>query len=880
MNTSTSLETRFTKLFKPEQFVFSVGNRGETFVEKRTGWDDYLDTATALLTAELPKSESVGAIHAEFLDYTRSSDVKTIHALSIDIDKDLTDIDALLIKLEERLPNVKYLVQWRKTPDTYKVHIILPHSPFEVKDEKIVRFYRKQFYDWLLPEHNIDISLSGSKQYLFFYSQRPNEDPPQQKYYDGELTLDFSHFVMMNPSELTTTIVPKKGEYERVNVEPKPDERDPFVKVMLANQKHTWVSHKHGWEIECPVGHEQHSNRKTLLYPGGRVNCFAGCCSGKPQMWFIQHLEWDAQVEYANAQRISIFDSLRQSTERVSIDKAHEVMAKAISMTRPVESHATVIRVTTGAGKTHLISKYLNEYSAPFEDESVNSGLTSVLALPTNALLREVEPRIKIRHKRQTGILAVLNEDGSPACAKHEQAQRLQEAGGNVHRLMCAHCQFKETCTARTEAAVGDGALTLTNHSLLPRIAENLFTQGRHPLLVWDESPEWITTTTIPIKDLNWLIAEFDKEARPNPHANIFTRMADVHLFSDKYRVAIRPIIEAVRNLAQPKNAGRIFDVQSAVIDWFRLPLNDMLLQKAKSVCEIESRDAWTDLIQCFRAAHRLNHAEYGFDGLNPQQQARVLKAENIMHAVGVVAQANAMCVVSESTIHIAALTDNGELFKIRGGVVLDATANTAELRALRPDMNFVQVDVEDKGTSIRHVINTSDISRTRTKQDLRRVGLVIEHAKGMCRGLGKVVVFTYKGIIDDLQAMWPEATFAYFGNTRGYDHFFQDGYDAFITIGDPITNIGALALQWCVIAGEQPTDTDPIWKEYIANSARAELAQAHGRARDPQYKKGIGERLHVHYGKTVPLGWDQMNCIIDTQTDLLFTKKLKEAKV
>jgi hypothetical protein len=184
--------------------------------------------------------------------------------------------------------------------------------------------------------------------------------------------------------------------------------------------------------------------------------------------------------------------------------------------------------------------------------------------------------------------------------------------------------------------------------------------------------------------------------------------------------------------------------------------------------------------------------------------------------------------------------------------------------------MDFVQLNVGDQGENYRYAIHTQGLSRKRLQQEIDVLVAAIRHAKKTCEGreLEKVVVFSYKDQESLIKKLWPEATFAYFGNTRGYDFYFQQGYDAFVTIGDPISNMDALALQWSVLTGGLP-DNSEAWKAYVESSASSELAQAHGRARSPQLKKGFGERLHLHYGTKIPMGWDRDNCTIDTITGM-----------
>ena len=633
---------------------------------------------------------------------------------------------------------------------------------------------------------------------------------------------------------------------------------------------HEYNESKGAWSITCPVGHTEDHSSKTFLYPSGIISCMAGKCQGKPLAWFLDHL---APEDAARVAQSATTIKVEAPQPQVTVAEAHADIASAIDDNRAVEAHCTVIQVSTGAGKTHTIAEKLNVYSAPYEDEGDGSGLSSVLAVPTNALLHEVEDRIHIPHRVRTGVLAVLNDDGSPACKKHAIAKSLQSSGGNVHKLLCGHCEFKEGCPARENASRGEGALTLTNHALMSAVANDLFERGRHPLLVWDESPQWVTSAAVTTRDLSWLLKEFDREAMPIISLpSILDAMVDVRLFSSKYRVVVRPMLEAIRWIRATYPQGTV-SAKQAVSFWARIPGHGMMLTRALMALGLESeKDPWKDLVASFTGAAMLNTSEMGFDVMRKETQDKVLRAESIVANLGLVTQEDAVLVLGEHFIMLAALTSSGATLRRYGGVVLDATANLAELKALRPDLRAVSLRVRDRGDSQRYMNHVASLDRKSLTHRTERLEQCVKHASAAVRrwataeGISKpkTVVFTYSNHVGVVKAAWPEAEVAYFGNTRGYDRFFQEGFDAFVTIGDPIANLTSLALQWRVLTGKNPVAEDPAWRDYVGASAESELAQAHGRARSPQKKLGAGGRLHVHYGRRVPSGWNSENMRLD----------------
>lgn len=787
-----------------------------------------------------------------------------VTGLAIDLDEGIYDLEQIrrcTARLRKR--DIRYHLQWRKAASgVYKIHLMLPYAePYPVISVSSVREAQISLTRAVLGDVKFDPSTTKAAGVLFCMTIRDGDEPPSEEVYEGHYAIDM---LGHHPTWL-------QGEKRKGRTRETPEDATPTSNLFLsAVVSHGWVDAKGAWDIECPVGHGDDYQGKTYLYPSGTISCMAGKCQAKPLGWFIDHLPPETRETMQGLITEPLVDALEAaSMPTVSVAEAHAQMQTALRDNRPVEGHATVVQVSTGAGKTRAVAEYLNEYSAPFEDERI--GLTSVLALPTNALLREVEQRITIEHKTRVGVLAVLNDDGTPACKKHKTASDLQKAGGNVHRLLCNHCEYKEGCPARDGTTSGQGALTLTNQALFSSVAAEHLDSGKHPLLVWDESPPWVRSTQILSRDLDWLLAEFDEAARPLRTVEQWLQgMAQVTLFADRYRAAVRPVLECLRWARASLPAGT-YSAKDIVSRWAQIPLHQMILARAIAASGQEpTNDPWADLVDAYTHAYKLNAVEMGFDVMRPETRARVVRSEKLMSALGVLAGEEAILVISKDFMSFASLTPDGTLFRQRGGVVLDATANLSEIQALRPDTRVVQLRVADNGETERYVIYAAGLERKSLAHRPKRLDRCVVHAKAAVKrwanreliAAPKVAVFTYKAYVNQVKEQWPEAEVAYYGNTRGYDRFYQEGFDAFITLGDPVQNLGALAMSWRVLKGDAAQSDG--WQEYVDATASGELAQAHGRARSPQAKLGKGGRLHMHYGKKPPAGWDLEQTSVD----------------
>ncbi len=814
-------------------FVGQFATKGTAFV----GWEPYLELNREALRAEYQKGAGPAILHATSLNGGRRVvDISHTNAIVVDIDEELTDwskIERLMAAW--RAAGVSYLCQ-RRWAGVWKTHLVLPFAkPYGVVDAGRVREVNMDFIARFSPAKN-DAATCGVYSLCYCMTKRPNREDPESFEYTGPNALDYDKIFPTWKQRPVAKRAPRILS---------PEESDHILKHLTVLG---YVPDKEAWDIECPVGHERDTSKKTLFFPTGHISCMAGRCLGKPLAWFLSHLGEDLLESAPSVVRLA------EARDQQSVAAAHQTMAETFREVRPTERGAAVVKITTGAGKTHAVSNYLNVYSEPIEGLE---GKTSVLAVPTNALLREVQDRITIPFAKKTGVLAVLNNDGTFACRKHRVAKSLQDSGGNVHRLLCSRCEWREDCPARLGASSGSGPLTLTNHSLMAGTARALHEAGRYPLLVWDESPTWVQQSVVPLDDVAWLNQEVQRKIDPD---DLFTSMFDGPIFNPQRVTAIRPVLELSKWMASlddftMRPAGPLID------QWLRLPINQAYVERA------QAQTGYVDLADLARWSPHTNESEQGFDQMTKSTQTRVLRSEQVLRNLMVTTATGGWVTKRDGHLFVGALTENAATFRSYGGLVLDATADVTAMKALRPDLRVKDISVQDSDGIQRYMHVVTGLGRKSMKSRPQRLKDVVGHARSALNRLRcrKPVVFSYRFSLDVIRVLWPEAELCHYGNVRGYDRYFQEGYDGFVTLGEPIANLQAVAIQWKVLTGRDPDDSDMEWRRFVEATAESELAQAHGRARDPQKSDGL--RVHLHYGKIVPAGWDSGTTALDPLT-------------
>lgn len=826
--------------------------------EFASGWENYCSSQERFSETVIAKDASPGIVHGDCGGWRGLNDVKSCTALVIDCDRSPLAEYAIDDFLDD-LNGVRYFFQWRNG----KFHLVLPladpmtlpplaPNQVQARRRRAIKFFEDAF------ERTLDETPATANALLHPYAKRTEDERVITRFKDGP-SLDLARllgrlgFQDEVPKERIATPAQEVATTNAV------------LKVLAAAGLLLSDKDQGGgkYAVRCPFHPDEgHGMTSTVFYAGSNhFWCFHDRCKHRLNVEFLRAIPGMREIAGNISPEFRL--ELESAVPEVSVAAARDRILQALTEARPYERTATVVRVTTGAGKTRAVAEYLSAYCAPAEEESI--GRSAFLATPTNALLREVKERLTIPHRVATGALAVLNDDGSPSCLKFAKAKQLQESGGDVHRLMCAGCEFKEGCPAIAGSRTGEGSLVLTNHALLPSLVRQAHLDGKLPLVVWDESPPFVEMVRVTEEDLDWYIRRFDEEDQRR--GVTLDQLAQVTLFSERFRVAWRPLVEAMRRLGSHDALG------AAVAEYAATRLADSHFERAEAMLSLApSSDPWTRIRAAAQGARRVNVSEQMFDALTDASQADVLRAsavQKFLEKLIEVGEAGASLQKQPGAYELSSVTVHGALWKQFGGVILDATAPVHDLKALRPDAHVEDIAVEDKGSNVRIMVQATGLSRTRLAQRgaARREGEiqnVIEHLAGKQREMKKklkrdvqTLLVTYKSLIPQLPAI-PGVEYAHYGNTRGYDGWFQRGFDVFVTVGDPYSNLESDRQAHQLLGVE--TDID----EYAASRARAELAQAHGRARAPQAKLADGNRLSLHYGRLVPLGWNKNNTLLE----------------
>lgn len=832
-------------------------------------WQECIELHEKMLTQSYHKDKTPTICCSLAKDLTRTKDTVTEQtALFIDVDDGPEDFQTLWEAHKElKGQGLSHIMQWRKVGNKYKAHFVLPLGlPCPVADAAECTQINIELMRQLVPRLKFDAAVARPTALLAFMTKRPEYEDPEMVAYTAD---GLDYFALVGD---TTEREQKPTKPQRAMTQEDASEATKFLAEALRG---AWDGSKPGWLIKCPAKHRGGGATKTLLFPNGHIVCMSDDCAGKPHSHFIQLLSQEQQDKYLEYTVAPVVQALEQQVANtVSVSQANDKIQQLLGDTRVSERHATVIRVSTGAGKSYATAKYLNKYSAPFDDEGPTSGRKAIMAVPTNKLLREVDQRFEIPRVVRTGVLAVLDSDGKQACQQYDYAKKVQDSGGNVSRLVCPSCPLLDACSARQGVSVGKGALTNTNHAILPGAAKAVHNRGRDILTVWDESPPWVGQVTLSREAIGEFLELALEERRRAYRFKQTVTMTDVYtgvLLAERAQVAMEPVLAFLRWLehytpAYTENMEEQRIPVSDLVDrWYRHVGNELMLKLAP---KIEGTEPRPRLRACLQLAHKLNPLTTPLVDMTKKDQEAVLKLEKFFQGLAICFGEKASITKTKDAMTVSAITEHGVLLRDYGGVVLDATANLAEIQALRSDAVVTDLRVEDANKSERYIMFTDKLSRYALAKDANNIKQHVAHARQIVRlwalkqdiAWPKVAVFSYMFAQDAIKEVWPEAEVAYFGNTRGYDHYFQEGYDCFITFGDPISNIGALRLSYATLKGGWDAVDEEGLKAYIASTAAAECSQAHGRARDPQPKKGPGGLLHMHYGRIAPAGWDATN--------------------
>lgn len=815
----------------------------------------------------------------------RHTDLRSYEAWSVDCDAaGAARPTAFLEALEEA--DIAYVYQERLDGRRLKYHLVIPlaepHSwPDAQASSAGVRQWRGRMTAmrrWLdrVTGNAHDKAFDNIGQGLKPYTRRPEDRGVRvlHRHYLGENALDAARLL----DDLGYAPAETTGRVRRREVDT--GAAKAFGHLIVSEAP----SHLGGWYIRCPADHEQDHRSKTWLRPDGTVMCMAAKCRGRPQSYFRDLLVGEAAAVLTDdrLEKARAVVKVRGVPVKIPLSEAASAIGDALARVDPLENTGHVLRITPGAGKTYAAVRFLERYCAP-EGEGEVGGRTAVIAFPTNALLREVARGVTVPHRVRTGVLGVVNDDGVYACMKWRAAKEVQDSGGNVHKVLCARCEFRDGCAARAESTRGEGSLVLTNHALLPSVVKDLRGRGRVPMVVWDESPAMVDAVV-----LTWAELRAYREALLfglRPLADALDALERFPVYGE-IESSARLLTADVLLSARPGDASGIsaVDLSSVVERWgrTRAAVARVRSLRARLGASVEGRERGLSLGEVCSTVEAAVAGDRGedrtsFDQLGAEERKRHAACWRVSRLLDAAFSEGASLRVGPSGVEVTCLTENGREFRRWGGVVLDATASRGLLTAVRAGpISVVDLDVKDasdvavKGSRVWAY--REGLSRTAFKDRPDDAGAVLERSvewlvKQGVGTRGKAVVFVYKDLLSH-PALAPlrensNVYLSYFGNVRGYNNFFRDGYVDYVTVGDPVSNLGAVDSA----ARYLSADTEVL----VGESVVGELCQAHGRARDVREWDKVGEgtengpgflawkcRRHWHVGVHLPTGWDE----------------------
>jgi hypothetical protein len=485
------------------------------------------------------------------------------------------------------------------------------------------------------------------------------------------------------------------------------------------------------------------------------------------------------------------------------------------------------------------------------------------------------------------GGLSVLNDEGKPACKQYETAKKITESGGNFYKLLCSKCPHRATCNVKNDSQQGEGLLTITNHAVAHTLLDD--EKVTRPLLIWDESPPFTHTGQIESSSVTALrrVLSMGKSVMD---ANAFRRTNGVVVAKD-VSIALRPIVSFLEYTLDNAPVDQVHFTSDYVRQWEKtLHSNVVVTDMLNTLTEHgvhTGAQIWESIRAALKFARGRIFAGVDFNTATKQMQESILYMEKLLQSITALTGERSTLRVKLTPsgmpcIEFGSLTDQSIVLSRYGGVVLDATAPISSIQAIAPRTEVIDIVVRDHESNkinremhFNALLSATQSSKKPAETKAAYLEVIAECKYRISKWADvhnikapRVVVITYKKMTDFIREMWPEVhDVLHYGNTRGYDHLFQNGACVFITIGDPYHNIGSLQLTWPVLRGSIVQNTnDPEWRVFLRDTARSELAQAHGRARSVQKAKTEhGYSLHIHYGTTTPMGWYRQT----TQTNI-----------
>jgi hypothetical protein len=345
------------------------------FGPARTGsFAEYAERLKSFSTRVVPKDKAPLWVHAITMPQAdgrysrRKADMQGMTALIFDCDSATERPAALLTILDSS--GIEYVYQERAGKGGLRYHLTLPLADYperrgEEDGEQLARRMARRLRatrQWLDSVAGVkhDASFDRPTQGIKPYTRRPGDDALGVEVYHHDACTG----VRLDWEGLLAALGHKDGQPS--STKQRGGETDPAALAAFSALKKSDAPHeKGGWYITCPIGHGDDSTSKTWLTPRGRVICMAERCRGLTQGDFERALA-DPALRAARLHEAGI--QVRPAPKRIRLEQAGDVIRAALGEVDVHADVATVLRVTTGAGKTHWIGRFLGDYTAEVQD--------------------------------------------------------------------------------------------------------------------------------------------------------------------------------------------------------------------------------------------------------------------------------------------------------------------------------------------------------------------------------------------------------------------------------------------------------------------------------------------------------------------------------
>jgi hypothetical protein len=638
------------------------------------------------------------------------------------------------------------------------------------------------------------------------------------------------------------------------------------------------VRHRSGKsDVLCPFEFEHSSSTpgdtSTVIFHSGELGrffCSHAHCAGRDRRDVVARLSAGAREVLERARgmlgRVRLRDQLRVQGQRargskpVRLGEVEEVIGDVLRTARVGE--LVVVIVPPGGGKSRA-----SQRRVVFQGHGI-------YAVPTHRYGDEVERNfmaMQAKFQRRRGVLSARDAKGGFACTRTAAAAEIQRVGGSVPQLVCRRCPDRKQCVAGSPTGAGD--IILLTHQLV------LQARARRPgeMVIIDECPQLTEEVVLSAGQLaecelllagEFLFDTFDASyslamrlwVGVLTSAECGDRSLDEAGTAFFSSTAGRKLLDEVLALGRPLQWGTAGAPPVAGM----LPhVLNMIQAYARPRTEtIRAAESGVPLAEVKRGDSRLQRAA---DGLRLMRPLRALAEQVRERGESAVRWRGRRLVVR-------VLTPIAQDLQTNGGVVLDATPDLDELRALRGDLRVVEVAVADAAPVVRRVVYVAQAARKhllrRGEPEWTSLRRLMEGALDSMKrqGAKRLLVVSFKQVENglrtaanpcaDLLERWKaeggEIAFAHFGAQRGLNEWRE--FDGCATLGDPWPTVD----QFTERAVELGIDENEFLRSFVAR----ELAQAHGRLRAPSRTRPA---IMMHFGTVAPLGWHEGNTEVVT---------------